>query len=100
MEDILRCFLITIADSQLAFSPGSERLNSIWHGRAGVHQDFESAICHSFAVERHRFRVQCGQARVLHHPGVDFVTMRSRLEDDPRKNNGLISIAVDQQRER
>ena len=40
------------------------------------------------------------KARVLHNLGVDFVKMRSRLEDDPRKNNGLVGFAVDQTRER
>jgi hypothetical protein len=51
-------------------------------------------------VERHRFWAHFGQARVLHYLSVDFVTMRSRLEDDPRKNNGLVGFAVDQTRER
>jgi hypothetical protein len=75
-------------------------LNSVWHWGDGVHKDFESSVSHSFTVERHRVSVHFGQARVLHYLGVDFVTMRSRLERDPRKNNGLVRCGVDQTRER
>jgi hypothetical protein len=39
------------------------------------------------------------RARVLHYLRFDFVTMRSRLERDPRKNNGLVRCGMDQTRE-
>jgi len=84
MEDILRFPLIGIPDSQLVFSHSNCR-----RGR-GLRRVLRTEGNASLKT----------QARVLHHLGVDFVTMRSRLEDDPRKNNGLIGVAVDQKRER
>src|SRR6202007_768774 len=65
-----------------------------------LHEDFESAVGRSFAVERRCVRVHGGQAGILHYLGVDFVPMRSRLEDDSRQNNGLLECGVDQPRER
>src|SRR5882672_2379196 len=55
-------------------------------------EDLEAAVEHAFVVEGHGLGI--------HHLRVDAITMRARLEHDPRERHRLAGLELDASRER
>src|SRR5262245_19790873 len=58
------------------------------------HELLEPAPEHAHRIERHGLRIHRGQARVLHHQGVDAVALRARLEHDPGEHDRLVRLEL------
>src|SRR5258708_21902254 len=85
-------------DSTRAMNRSSVSADGI---RSGFEQEFEAAVDHPLGVERHGFRVHhVGQARILHHLGVDAVPLRARLVHDIGEHHGLAGLLLDAARKR
>src|SRR6267378_6759919 len=64
-------------------------------------EDLEAAVEHAFVVEGHGLGIHhLRDTRVLHHLHVDAITMRARLEHDPRERHRLAGLELDASRER
>src|SRR3989304_10476693 len=69
--------------------------------RSGLHQDLEAAVGHALDVEGHVLRIaHCRQSGVFHHPGVDPVAVRARLEANPGEHDRLAGLELDPARKR
>src|SRR5258708_12207471 len=85
-------------DSTRAMNRSSVSADGI---RSGYEQELEAAVDHPLGVERHGFRVHhVGQARILHHLGVDAVPLRARLVHDIGEHHGLAGLLLDAARKR
>ena len=68
----------------------------------GIHNIFESTVCHSLNLKRHRFTFlhHLLEAWVCHYFFVHLVSVCSRLEDDKRKHDRLTWLYLDRFAER
>src|SRR5688500_7024955 len=93
---------MTVRSKQRWLAGGSRTKWARAPALTGVRFDepLDAAVEHSPRVERHLAHVHVLGAHLLHHLLVHPITVRARLEDDPREAHRLTRLDVDTRGER